>query len=192
MSNSQIISGVDEAGRGPLAGEVYAAAVILNPSRPISGLKDSKKLSPKRRSDLSIQIKREALAWSVSFSTVEEIDILNILNATLLAMKRAVESLSISPELALIDGNRSPTIYGVRTQTIIKGDQTEPCISAASIIAKVARDERLMMLDQMYPQWGFRAHKGYGTKSHIAAIRAFGVTPFHRKSFEPIKSMGLN
>ncbi|MDA0238024.1 MAG: ribonuclease HII [Proteobacteria bacterium] len=191
MSDNQIISGVDEAGRGPLAGEVYAAAVILNPDWPILGLEDSKKLSPKRRSELSIQIKQEALAWSISFSTVEEIDMLNILHATLLAMTRAVESLSIRPELVLIDGNRSPTVYGVATQTIIKGDQTEPCISAASIIAKVARDERLMVLDQMYPQWGFRTHKGYGTRSHIEAIRTFGVTPFHRKSFEPIKSMGL-
>ena len=191
MSDSQIITGVDEAGRGPLAGEVYAAAVILSPDRPILGLKDSKKLSSKRRSELSIEIKQEALAWSISFSTVDEIDALNILNATILAMTRAVEGLSVRPDLALIDGNRAPILFGVATQTIIKGDQTEPCISAASIIAKVARDERLMLLDQMYPQWGFRAHKGYGTKSHIEAIRVFGVTPFHRKSFEPVKSMNL-
>ena len=191
MSDSQIITGVDEAGRGPLAGEVYAAAVILSPDRPILGLKDSKKLSSKRRSELSIEIKQEALAWSISFSTVDEIDTLNILNATILAMTRAVEGLSVRPDLALIDGNRAPILFGVATQTIIKGDQTEPCISAASIIAKVARDERLMLLDQMYPQWGFRAHKGYGTKSNIEAIRVFGVTPFHRKSFEPIKSMNL-
>ena len=191
MSDSQIISGVDEAGRGPLAGEVYAAAVILSPDRPILGLKDSKKLSPRRRSELSIEIKQEALAWSICFSTVEEIDALNILNATLLAMTRAVEGLSVRPDLALIDGNRAPTLLGMVTHTIVKGDQTEPCISAASIIAKVARDERLMLLDQMYPQWGFRSHKGYVTKSHIEAIRVFGVTPFHRKSFEHIKSMNL-
>ena len=150
---------MDEAGRGPLAGEVYAAAVILSPDRPILGLKDSKKLSSKRRSELSIEIKQEALAWSISFSTVDEIDALNILNATILAMTRAVEGLSVRPDLALIDGNRAPILFGVATQTIIKGDQTEPCISAASIIAKVARDERLMLLDQMYPQWGFRTHK---------------------------------
>jgi ribonuclease HII len=189
MNNVKITAGVDEAGRGPLAGEVYAAAVILNPDDSIDGLRDSKKLSPKRRSDLSIQIKRRSLAWSISFASVEEIDELNILNATLLAMKRAVEGLSVSPEIALVDGNRAPSLKEIEVFTIIKGDQKEACISAASIIAKVARDERLIALDHMYPNWGFKRHKGYGTKIHIEAIRRYGVTPLHRKSFEPIKSM---
>jgi ribonuclease HII len=189
MNDVKITAGVDEAGRGPLAGEVYAAAVILNPDDSIDGLRDSKKLSPKRRSDLSIQIKRRSLAWSISFASVEEIDELNILNATLLAMKRAVEGLSVSPEIALVDGNRAPSLKEIEVFTIIKGDQKEACISAASIIAKVARDERLIALDHMYPNWGFKRHKGYGTKIHIEAIRRYGVTPLHRKSFEPIKSM---
>ena len=189
MNDVKITAGVDEAGRGPLAGEVYAAAVILNPDDSIDGLRDSKKLSPKRRSDLSIQIKRRALAWSISFASVEEIDELNILNATLLAMRRAVEGLNVSPEIALVDGNIAPTLKEIEVFTIIKGDQKEACISAASIIAKVARDERLIALDYMYPNWGFKRHKGYGTKIHIEAIRRYGVTPLHRKSFEPIKSM---
>ena len=189
MNDVKITAGVDEAGRGPLAGEVYAAAVILNPDDSIDGLRDSKKLSPKRRSDLSIQIRRRSLAWSISFASVEEIDELNILNATLLAMKRAVEGLSVSPEIALVDGNRAPSLKEIEVFTIIKGDQKEACISAASIIAKVARDERLIALDHMYPNWGFKRHKGYGTKIHIEAIRRYGVTPLHRKSFEPIKSM---
>lgn len=189
MNDVKITAGVDEAGRGPLAGEVYAAAVILNPDDYIDGLRDSKKLSPKRRSDLSMQIKRRALAWSISFASVEEIDELNILNATLLAMKRAVEGLNVSAEIALVDGNRAPSLKEIEVFTIIKGDQKEACISAASIIAKVARDERLIALDHMYPNWGFKRHKGYGTKIHIEAIRRYGVTPLHRKSFEPIKSM---
>ena len=189
MNDVKITAGVDEAGRGPLAGEVYAAAVILNHDDSIDGLRDSKKLSPKRRSDLSIQIKRRSLAWSISFASVEEIDELNILNATLLAMKRAVEGLNVSPEIALVDGNRAPSLKEIEVFTIIKGDQKEACISAASIIAKVARDERLIALDHIYPNWGFKHHKGYGTKIHIEAIRRYGVTPLHRKSFEPIKSM---
>ena len=189
MNDIKTAAGVDEAGRGPLAGEVYAAAVILNPDDPIDGLRDSKKLSPKRRSDLCIQIKQRSLAWSISFASVEEIDKLNILNATLLAMERAIAGLDILPEIALVDGNKAPSLKGVEVFTIIKGDQKEPCISAASIIAKVARDERLMVLDHIYPKWGFKRHKGYGTKIHIEAIKKYGVTPLHRKSFEPIKSM---
>ncbi|MDA9295452.1 ribonuclease HII [Burkholderiales bacterium] len=182
-------AGVDEVGRGPLAGEVYAAAVILNPENPIVGLADSKKLSEKRRVALSIDIKRKAIAWSVAFATVEEIDEINILNATMLAMTRAIQGLDVSPIHALVDGNKAPLISGIKMQTIIKGDQTECCISAASIIAKVSRDERLMQLDLKYPQWGFRSHKGYGTKFHMEAIRQYGFTPFHRRSFEPMKSM---
>ena len=192
MNDIKTAAGVDEAGRGPLAGEVYAAAVILNPDDPIDGLRDSKKLSPKRRSDLCIQIKQRSLAWSISFASVEEIDKLNILNATLLAMERAIAGLDILPEIALVDGNKAPSLEGIEVFTIIKGDQKEPCISAASIIAKVARDERLMVLDHIYPKWGFKRHKGYGTKIHIEAIRKYGITPFHRKSFEPIKSMKFN
>ena len=192
MNDIKTAAGVDEAGRGPLAGEVYAAAVILNPDDPIDGLRDSKKLSPKRRSDLCIQIKQRSLAWSISFASVEEIDKLNILNATLLAMERAIAGLDILPEIALVDGNKAPSLKGIEVFTIIKGDQKEPCISAASIIAKVARDERLMVLDHIYPKWGFKRHKGYGTKIHIEAIKKYGVTPLHRKSFEPIKSMKFN
>ena len=192
MNNIKTAAGVDEAGRGPLAGEVYAAAVILNPDDPIDGLRDSKKLSPKRRSDLCIQIKQRSLAWSISFASVEEIDKLNILNATLLAMERAIAGLDILPEIALVDGNKAPSLKGIEVFTIIKGDQKEPCISAASIIAKVARDERLMVLDHIYPKWGFKRHKGYGTKIHIEAIKKYGITPLHRKSFEPIKSMKFN
>ena len=192
MNDIKTAAGVDEAGRGPLAGEVYAAAVILNPDDPIDGLRDSKKLSPKRRSDLCIQIKQRSLAWSISFASVEEIDKLNILNATLLAMERAIARLDILPEIALVDGNKAPSLKGIEVFTIIKGDQKEPCISAASIIAKVARDERLMVLDHIYPKWGFKRHKGYGTKIHIEAIKKYGITPLHRKSFEPIKSMKFN
>ncbi|HAT52410.1 MAG TPA: ribonuclease HII [Betaproteobacteria bacterium] len=192
MNDIKTAAGVDEAGRGPLAGEVYAAAVILNPDDPIDGLRDSKKLSPKRRSDLCIQIKQRSLAWSISFASVEEIDKLNILNATLLAMERAIAGLDILPEIALVDGNKAPSLKGIEVFTIIKGDQKEPCISAASIIAKVARDERLMVLDHIYPKWGFKRHKGYGTKIHIEAIKKYGITPLHRKSFEPIKSMKFN
>ena len=192
MNDIKTAAGVDEAGRGPLAGEVYAAAVILNPDDPIDGLRDSKKLSPKRRSDLCIQIKQRSLAWSISFASVEEIDKLNILNATLLAMERAIAGLDILPEIALVDGNKAPSLKGIEVFTIIKGDQKEQCISAASIIAKVARDERLMVLDHIYPKWGFKRHKGYGTKIHIEAIKKYGITPLHRKSFEPIKSMKFN
>ena len=192
MNDIKTAAGVDEAGRGPLAGEVYAAAVILNPDDPIDGLRDSKKLSPKRRSDLCIQIKQRSLAWSISFASVEEIDKLNILNATLLAMERAIAGLDILPEIALVDGNKAPSLKGIEVFTIIKGDQKEPCISAASIIAKVARDERLMVLDHIYPKWGFKRHKGYGTKIHIEAIKKYGITPLHSKSFETIKSMKFN
>jgi len=192
MNDIKTAAGVDEAGRGPLAGEVYAAAVILNPDDPIDGLRDSKKLSPNRRSDLCVEIKHRSLAWSISFASVEEIDKLNILNATLLAMERAIAGLKILPEIALVDGNKAPSLKGIEVFTIIRGDQKEPCISAASIIAKVARDERLMALDHIYPNWGFKRHKGYGTKIHIEAIKKYGITPLHRKSFEPIKSMKFN
>ena len=180
------IAGVDEAGRGPLAGDVYAAAVILDPDYPIEGLTDSKKLSEKKREFLALQIKEHALAYCIASATVEEIDQINILQATLLAMKRAVEGLKIAPNLVKIDGNHAPKM-AIACETIIKGDLTEPCISAASILAKTARDAAMLVLDQQYPQYQLAKHKGYGTKLHLKAIEEFGVASFHRKSFAPIK-----
>ena len=185
----ELVAGVDEVGRGPLAGEVYAAAVILDDRRPIEGLMDSKKLNEKRRSELSDEIKQNSLAWSISFSTVDEIDEINILNATLLAMKRAIEALQIQPYNVLVDGIHSPAVDHVDVNTVIKGDEKHGCISAASIIAKVERDRRMLVLDKSYPEWGFAKHKGYGTKAHLAALREHGISPLHRRSFEPIKTM---
>ncbi len=182
-----LICGVDEAGRGPLAGAVYAAAVILDPAKPIAGLKDSKALSASQRSRLADLIKANALAWNVAAATVEEIDRINILQASLLAMKRAVEGLSLMPSLALIDGNRAPRLM-CRVQTIVKGDATEAAISAASILAKTERDLSLLQLDQSYPQYGFAQHKGYPTPAHLAALRSFGPCPAHRRSFGPVQA----
>lgn len=183
----QHIAGVDEAGRGPLAGDVYAAAVILDPENPIEGLTDSKKLSEKKREYLAVLIKQRALAYCIASANVEEIDRLNILQATLLAMKRAIEGLKIAPDLVKIDGNQKPKIH-FACETIVKGDLTEPCISAASILAKTARDAAMLELDLQYPQYQLAKHKGYGTKIHLEMIEQFGVAPFHRKSFAPIKS----
>ncbi|MCX8514265.1 MAG: hypothetical protein RL017_860 [Pseudomonadota bacterium] len=180
------ICGVDEAGRGPLAGSVYAAAVILDSNNPIAGLKDSKKLSSSKRDSLFIEIKQKALAYAIAYATVEEIDRLNILQATLLAMKRSIQALAVQPQLVLIDGIHAPKIE-ITTQTIIKGDAKIAAISAASILAKVARDLNMLEMDQKYPQYGFKQHKGYGTKSHIAAINEYGILPIHRKSFAPIR-----
>ncbi len=178
--------GVDEAGRGPLAGDVYAAAVILDPLKPIEGLNDSKKLTSTKREKLFEQIINNATAYSIQIATVAEIDALNILNATLLAMKRAVESLIIKPTLVLIDGNKAPSL-NVETRTIIKGDSLIKSISAASILAKVARDTEMLKLDKLYPDYGFAKHKGYGTSDHLEAINKLGVLAVHRKSFAPIK-----
>ena len=181
-----MICGVDEAGRGPLAGPVVAAAVILDPAHPIAGLADSKKLSAKKRESLAAQIHTHALAWCVAEATVEEIDTLNILQATLLAMQRAVAGLSITPHEALIDGNRCPQL-AVPARAIVGGDATVAEISAASILAKTTRDAGLLVLHAAYPQYGFDRHKGYGTAEHLAALHAYGPTPQHRKSFAPVR-----
>ena len=188
MEQTILIAGVDEVGRGPLAGPVVAAAVILDPENPIEGLADSKKLTEKRREALVVEIKEKALAWSIARAEVEEIDRINILQASLLAMKRAVETLSHSPELALIDGNHCPDL-DCRMEAIIKGDSKEPAISAASILAKVARDTEMAEMEQVYPGYGFAKHKGYPTKQHREAILKLGITPIHRRSYAPVQKM---
>ena len=185
---SGLVCGVDEAGRGPLCGPVVAAAVILDPARPIPGLNDSKKLSEAARERLAPLIRERALAWAVAQADVEEIDRLNILHATMLAMQRAVDGLSLAPIEVLIDGNRCPRLrYPARA--IIKGDATEPAISAASILAKTARDEAMRALDAVWPQYGLAAHKGYPTAAHLAALEAHGVQSFHRRSFGPVRRL---
>ncbi len=181
----RFIAGVDEAGRGPLAGPVIAAAVILNPKRRISGLADSKQLTEKEREKLFKDIRKHALAWSVARGRVSEIDTINILQASLLAMQRAVVRLKIQPHLALIDGNKSPKL-ACETQTIIQGDALEPAISAASIVAKVLRDRIMRMLDKKYPGYGFAKHKGYGTEEHLHALKQLGACRIHRRSFAPV------
>lgn len=180
------IAGVDEAGRGPLAGPVIAAAVILHPDNPIDGLRDSKKLSEKQREFLSVQIREQAVAWSIGRAEVEEIDRINILQASLLAMQRAVESLAIEPDHVLVDGNQAPDVHCSVT-TIIKGDDREACIAAASILAKVARDSEMLEIHTDYPDYGFDRHKGYPTRAHIEALNQHGVTRHHRMSFSPVK-----
>jgi ribonuclease HII len=180
-----LIAGVDEAGRGPLAGPVVAAAVILDDLHPIKGLNDSKKLSPKRREKLYDEIRAKALCCSVAQASVEEIDRLNILQATLLAMRRAVEGLRLKPHKVLVDGNRLP-VLDVRAEAIVGGDAIVPAISAASILAKVTRDRWCQELDAQYPQYGFAGHKGYGTAVHLAALKAHGACPEHRKTFAPV------
>ena len=186
--NLRLLAGVDEVGRGPLAGPVVAAAVILDPARPISGLADSKALTPKRREALSIEIREKALAWALGRAEVEEIDAINILQASLLAMQRAVAALSIAPEYAVVDGNRLPKLL-CPALAIIKGDQTVPSISAASIIAKVARDSEMIMLDEHYPGYGLALHKGYPTKAHVLALDVLGVSAIHRRSFGPVRNL---
>ena len=178
-----VICGVDEAGRGPLAGPVYAAAVILSPQRPIIGLNDSKKLSEKKREALFNVICAEAEAYCIASASIEEIEEYNILGATFLAMKRAVEGLSVQPNLALIDGNRTPPDFAVNTETVVKGDALSESIAAASILAKVSRDRLLKEIDKQYPAYGFAVHKGYGTAAHVAALHEFGPCPAHRPSF---------
>ncbi|MBN7797523.1 ribonuclease HII [Parahaliea mediterranea] len=182
------LAGVDEVGRGPLAGDVVAAAVILDPARPITGLRDSKKLSQRRREALAEAIREQALAWSVARATVAEIDELNILHASLLAMKRAVESLPVQPGYVLVDGNRLPR-WHYASEPVVKGDDRVPAIAAASILAKVQRDRELMDLDAQYPGYGFASHKGYPTATHLAALRELGVTPVHRRSFAPVRAL---
>ena len=179
------IAGVDEVGRGPLVGAVVTAAVILDPNNPIEGLADSKKLSEKRRLVLAEEIKAKALAWSLGRAEVEEIDELNILHATMLAMQRAVAGLSIQPDFTLVDGNRIPDLP-MPAQAVVKGDSLVAEISAASILAKVARDQEMDELDKQFPDYGFAKHKGYPTKLHFEMLEKFGATPFHRKSFAPV------
>ena len=180
--------GVDEAGRGPLAGPVFAAAVILGPAHGIAGLDDSKKLSAKRRTTLALQIRQHALAWAVASASVEEIDALNILRATLLAMQRAVEGLALAPAEVLVDGLYCPEIPQP-ARAIVRGDSTVAEISAASILAKTARDALMLELHHAYPQYGFDRHKGYPTTAHLAALRAHGVSPVHRRSFAPVRAL---
>ncbi|MBI5329963.1 MAG: ribonuclease HII [Betaproteobacteria bacterium] len=184
----RLICGVDEAGRGPLAGPVYAAAVIFRPGHPIAGMKDSKKLSESQRVVLAGVIRSQALAWSVAYATVEEIDQINILQATLLAMQRAVLGLEPRPDEALIDGNRCPAL-SLPARAIVKGDALEPCISAASILAKTERDKEMHRLADMYPGYGFEQHAGYPTPDHLSALEALGPCPVHRCSFGPVKRL---
>ncbi|RTL10835.1 MAG: ribonuclease HII [Neisseriaceae bacterium] len=187
-----LICGVDEAGRGPLAGNVVAAAVILNPDNPIAGLNDSKKLSEKKREQLFELIIRDSLAFAIAEASVNEIDELNILQASLLAMKRAINALNITPHKALIDGNKIPPQLTIAAEAIVGGDALIAEISAASILAKVTRDQQLIQLDKLYPNYGFAKHKGYGTKLHLEAIAKHGViNGIHRTSFAPIRQANL-
>lgn len=182
------MAGVDEAGRGPLAGAVYAAAVILDPARPISGLADSKVLKAARRDELALEIRETALSWCVASASVAEIDSLNILRATLLAMQRAVEGLGHVPQVAMVDGNQAPKLR-CTVQTVIKGDALVPAISAASILAKTARDADLLRLHTQFPQYGFDQHKGYGTALHLTRLREHGPCAEHRRSFAPVREL---
>ncbi len=186
--SAEYCAGVDEAGRGPLAGDVYAAAVILDANQPIEGLADSKILSEKRRETLAPLIQQRSLAWCVAVATVQEIDQLNILQATLLAMQRAVQGLKITPQLAWVDGNQAPRV-ACRVQTVVKGDSLVPAISAASILAKTARDAELLRLHTEFPEYGFNLHKGYGTALHMARLKEFGPCPAHRRSFAPVRRL---
>lgn len=186
VRKSYCVAGVDEAGRGPWAGPVYAAAVILSPAAPVAGVADSKKLTAKRREALFEIIQRQAVAWAIASATVEEVDTMNVLQASLLAMKRAVESLSVHPDEILVDGLHCPKV-AMHARAIVKGDSREPAISAASILAKVARDREMHRLHEQYPQYRFDMHKGYGTAVHMAALAAYGVSPVHRKSYAPVK-----
>lgn len=182
---AKLIAGVDEVGRGPLVGAVVTAAVILDPNQPIEGLADSKKLSEKRRLVLAEEIKEKALCWSLGRAEPDEIDQLNILHATMLAMQRAVSGLRIQPDFVLVDGNRIPTLP-MPAQAVVKGDSLVAEISAASILAKVARDQEMDELDKQFPEYGFAQHKGYPTKLHFEKLESLGVTPYHRKSFAPV------
>ena len=183
-----LLAGVDEVGRGPLAGDVVAAAVILDPGRPLEGLRDSKKLSEARREELAVAIREQALAWSVARASVAEIDELNILQASLLAMSRAVDALQLAPEYVLVDGNRLPR-WRWRSEPVVKGDDRVPAIAAASILAKVQRDGEMKELDRRYPGYGLARHKGYPTRAHLQALADLGVSDIHRKSFAPVRNL---
>lgn len=184
----KFLAGVDEAGRGPLAGAVFAAAVILDASCPIAGITDSKRLSAKQRTTLAISIKQYAISWAVAQADVAEIEQLNILQASLLAMRRAVLQLDPSPQYVVVDGKFCPKLE-LPCQAIIKGDSKIPAISAASILAKVQRDQEMLQLDQQYPQYGFAQHKGYPTKQHLLALQTHGVSPVHRRTYAPVKAL---
>ena len=182
------ICGTDEAGRGPLAGPVYAAAVILNDRRLIEGLADSKKLSERKRNSLAEEIREHAAAWAIGTASAQEIDEINILQASLLAMKRAIEALSLRPHEVLVDGLYCPDT-GIPSRAIVKGDSSVAAISAASILAKTARDQAMLLMHERYHQYGFDAHKGYPTAAHLAALKLHGITPEHRKSFRPVREL---
>ncbi|WP_442908975.1 ribonuclease HII [Halopseudomonas sp.] len=188
--DGELIAGVDEVGRGPLCGAVVTAAVILDPCRPIDGLNDSKKLTAARREALFPLIQQQAVAWCIARAEVEEIDALNILQATMLAMQRAVAGLAIQPDLVLVDGNRCP-VLPMRSEPVIKGDGRVPAIAAASILAKVARDREMLSLDLQYPGYGIAQHKGYPTPVHLQALGELGATPIHRRSFAPVRAVLL-
>jgi len=188
LSSIILVCGVDEAGRGPLAGPVYAAAVILDEKRPIAGLGDSKKLSESKRNRLAVEIRLHAEAWAIATATADEIDEINILQASLLAMKRAIEKLPLRPHEVLVDGLYCPDT-GISSRAIVKGDCSVAAISAASILAKTARDSAMLQLHERYPQYGFDAHKGYPTAAHLAALKLHGVSPEHRKSFRPVREL---
>ena len=187
----QLVCGVDEAGRGPLVGSVVAAAVILDPARPIIGLADSKKLRPAVRERLANEIREKAIAWCVAEASAQEVDQINILQATMLAMKRAITGLQVAPTHALIDGNRIPQGLLCSAEAIVKGDAKEPAISAASILAKTARDAQMVALDAIYPQYGFAKHMGYPTPVHLAALKLHGPLSEHRRSFGPVAQCAL-
>ncbi len=186
--SARLIAGVDEVGRGPLVGAVVTAAVILDPKNPIIGLADSKKISEKKRLSLFSEIKEKALAWSLGRAEPEEIDQLNILHATMLAMQRAVAGLALQPDYVLIDGNRCP-VLSMPAQAVVKGDSLVAEISAASILAKVTRDAEMQALDEVYPDYGFAKHKGYPTAMHLSQLARLGPTPQHRKSFAPVRNL---
>jgi ribonuclease HII len=183
------VAGVDEAGRGPLAGPVYAAAVILDPGRPIRGLADSKVLTPQRREELAVLIRERAVAWAVASASVQEIDTFNILQATMRAMQRACAGLQVAPDRILVDGNCLPRNLPCAAQAIVRGDATVAAISAASILAKTSRDADCLLLHALYPQYGFDRHKGYATQWHLAQLQSFGPCLAHRRSFEPIRQL---
>lgn len=190
LTSEAFTAGVDEAGRGPLAGPVVAAAVLLNPDHPISGLNDSKKLGEKQRERLAEEIRERALAWAIAEASVEEIDQINILQASLLAMRRAVSALNLTPSLILVDGNRL-TDFSIPAQAIVKGDGKYQVIAAASILAKSWRDQTMRELDELYPGYGFSRHMGYPTAAHLEALRRLGPCPIHRRSYRPVAQLAL-